>query len=151
MVAGPEERLRFVFAANRPGWSDLVQTGDLIVGGRNFGTGSGRPAARLLVELGIRGLVAESINGLFMRNAVNHGLPALEVPGVTSIANEGDEIEVDFATGRVRTIDSGIELKGHALPAKLLEIAKAGGVLAILARDGYIADTASPGSVGAQA
>ena len=65
----PQEQTRFVFKANRPGWVDLVQPGDIIVGGDNFGMGSSRPAARSLRNLGMGCLVANSINGLFFRNA----------------------------------------------------------------------------------
>lgn len=55
--------------------------GDIIVGGLNFGAGSSRPAARSLRNLGIAAPVAESVNGLFFRNAANYGLLALERPG----------------------------------------------------------------------
>src|SRR5258706_10030509 len=78
----PQEQTRFVFKANRPGWVDLVQPGDIIVGGSNFGTGSSRPAARSLKNLGLGCLIANSINGLFFRNCVNYAFPAMECPGV---------------------------------------------------------------------
>jgi len=64
----PQEQTRFVFHANRPGWVDQVQPGDIIVGGKNFGMGSSRPAARSLKNLGLGCLIAHSINGLFFRN-----------------------------------------------------------------------------------
>jgi 3-isopropylmalate/(R)-2-methylmalate dehydratase small subunit len=54
------EQPRYVFHANRPGWVDLVQPGDILIGGRNFGMGSSRPAARSLKNLGIACLVAPS-------------------------------------------------------------------------------------------
>src|SRR4029077_5425882 len=68
LTASEEEQRRAVFSANRPGWVDKGRSGDIIIGGRNFGTGSSRPAARSLRNLGLGALVAESINGLFFRN-----------------------------------------------------------------------------------
>ena len=50
----PEEQVKFVFSANRPGWVDLVQPGDILIGGKNFGMGSSRPAARSLRNLEAR-------------------------------------------------------------------------------------------------
>ena len=82
LFATEDEQKRAVFSANRPGWVDEVRPGDIIVGGLNYGMGSSRPAARSLRNLGIAALVAESINGLFFRNAVNFGLVAFECPGV---------------------------------------------------------------------
>src|SRR5271169_6613279 len=73
-----EEQMRNVFATYRPGWAGEVRPGDILVGGRNFGTGSSRPGALLLKRLGIAALVASSINGLFYRNCVNYALPAME-------------------------------------------------------------------------
>ena len=83
-MSKPEaEQARAVFTANRPGWVDRCSTGDVIVGGRNFGMGSNRPAARSLRNIGVGFLLAESINGLFFRNSVNFGFLALECPGVS--------------------------------------------------------------------
>ena len=76
------EQPKYVFHANRPGWVDQVQPGDIIIGGKNFGMGSSRPAARSLKNLGLACLVAPSINGLFFRNCVNFAFPAIECPGV---------------------------------------------------------------------
>ena len=76
------EQPKYVFHANRPGWVDQVKPGDIIVGGKNFGMGSSRPAARSLKNLGLACLVAPSINGLFFRNYVNFAFPAMECPGV---------------------------------------------------------------------
>jgi 3-isopropylmalate/(R)-2-methylmalate dehydratase small subunit len=91
--AGTEaEQARAVFAANRPGWIDEMKPGDVIIGGRNYGTGSSRPAARSLKNIGIVCLVADSINGLFFRNCVNFGLLALECAGVSELFPEEGQI-----------------------------------------------------------
>ena len=83
LYRSPEEQARAVFMNNRPGWVDQVQNGDAIVGGFNYGMGSSRPAARSLRNCGLGFLLAETINGLFFRNAVNYGLLACECPGVS--------------------------------------------------------------------
>ena len=75
-----DEQGRAVFSANRPGWVDEMKPGDFIVGGRAYGMGSSRPAARSLRKLGIACVIAESINGLFFRNCVNFGLPCARMP-----------------------------------------------------------------------
>ena len=138
----PQEQTRFVFKANRPGWVDLVQPGDIIVGGNNFGTGSSRPAARSLKNLGLGCLVANSINGLFFRNCVNFAFPAMECPGVFDAFSEGDVAEVDFEEASVRNATTGKVIKGASLPPKLLDLLKAGGIYPLLEKEGLIAPRA---------
>ena len=99
MKLEPAQAARHVFYDLRPGWTDLVAAGDVLVAGRNFGVGSSRPVAPLLRRLGIAALVADEINSLFLRNAINYGLPAMTVPGVRGVINDGDEITVHLAEG----------------------------------------------------
>lgn len=132
------EQPRWCMSANRPGWADSVQPGDVLVAGRNFGTGSSRPAARVLRDLGIGCLLAESINGLFFRNCVNFALPALEVPGVRGLFAEPDEAEIDFATATVRNPRTGEALEGEPWPDRLRTILDAGGLLPLLEAEGYV-------------
>jgi len=136
--ATEEERRRLVFSANRPGWSAEVRAGDILVGGINFGTGSGRPGAKYMKELGVVALLAESINGLFLRNCVNYALPAMECPGISTLVTEGDTLAVDFRTGEVINRRTGQTRRAQVLPSMLREILEAGGVLQILAREGFI-------------
>lgn len=135
----PDEQLRYIFRANRPGWVDLVQPGDILVGGRNFGMGSSRPAARNLHNLGIACLVADSINGLFYRNCVNFAFPAMECSGVETIFEEGDTAEVDFDGGVVTNAGTGQSLPARRIPPQLLKIVQAGGVFDLLEQEGAIA------------
>lgn len=132
------EQVKLIFKANRPGWVDLVKPGDIIVGGRNFGMGSSRPASRSLKNLGLSCLLAESINGLFFRNCINYAFPAMECPGVTELFTEGDVCEADFSSGRVLNKTSGKELKAKVLPPKLLDLLSAGGVYPLLEMKGII-------------
>jgi len=134
-----EEQKRLVFAANRPGWVDHVKQGDIIVGGNNFGIGSGRPAARSLINIGIACLLVESVNGLFLRNAVNFGLPMMECAGVISTFSEGDIAEVDFDTFTVRNATKGGDrLNGAPIPSKLLDLMLGGGLFPQMEAQGFI-------------
>jgi len=135
----PEEELpKYCFSANRPGWVDMVEKGDMIVGGRNFGTGSSRPAGKVLKDVGIACLLAESINGLFMRISVNYGFPALPCPGIFEAFEEGDIAEVDFQQGKITNQTKGIVLETSPLPEMLLKIIDSGGVTAMLEAEGYL-------------
>ncbi len=134
-----QEQLAYVFRANRPGWVDLVRPGDILIGGKNFGMGSSRPAARNLKNLGIGCLIADSINGLFYRNCVNYAFPAMECTGVETIFDEGQTAEVDFEAGLVRNVQTGSSLPARKIPRELLRIVEAGGVFALLEAEGAIA------------
>ncbi len=135
----PQEQLKYIFRANRPGWVDLVQPGDILIGGRNFGMGSSRPAARNLKNVGIACLVAESINGLFYRNCVNFALPAMECAGIEDLFAEGQPAEVDFDSGLVTNLATAKSLKGKLIPPELVKIVAAGGVFSLLEKEGSIA------------
>jgi 3-isopropylmalate/(R)-2-methylmalate dehydratase small subunit len=138
----PEEQVSYVFGANRPGWAQQVRTGDILIGGHNFGMGSSRPAARSLKNLGLSCLLAHSINGLFFRNCVNFAFPALECPGVQNAFEEGDIAEVEFRTGGVRNVTRGTALGARPLPPQLLALVTAGGIYPLLEKEGLIAPKA---------
>ncbi|MCE0763700.1 3-isopropylmalate dehydratase [Pseudonocardia kujensis] len=131
-----EEAARHVLYDLRPGWTEQVEAGDILVAGRNFGIGSSRPVAALLRHLGIAALIAEEFNSLFLRNAINNGLPALAVPDVRRFVSEGDVLTLNLATGQVDT-PAG-RLDAAPLPAMVLDILDAGGLLPRLAAAGYL-------------
>lgn len=126
------QRTRWAFSADRPGWAGQVRPGDVVVAGENFGTGSSRPAAEVLKDLGIACVLAETINGLFFRNCVNYALPALEARGLIGAVAEGEEVEVDFENGLIRNRSRGTELRGEPWPPMLLDILFAGGLIPLL-------------------
>ena len=132
------EHHRLVFSANRPGWGDEVQEGDIVVAGRNFGLGSGRPIGRLLGENGVRGMLVETVNCVALRNCVNYGMPLLECAGVTTFFNEGDVAEVQYRKGIIRNLTAGTELQTKPLPELLASIVVSGGVFPMLIREGLI-------------
>jgi 3-isopropylmalate/(R)-2-methylmalate dehydratase small subunit len=142
MYFSAEDQAKCVFEANRPGWLQEMEPGDIVIGGENFGTGSSRPAARSLKTIGIAGMAAGSINGLFFRNCVNWGFPALECPDVFAAFEEGETAEIDLAAGVVRNLTRGRELKGRPVPQVLLKTMAAGGVFPLLEAEGLIAPRA---------
>ena len=141
-AATEEEQARAVFNANRPGWVDEVRRGDFIVGGRNYGMGSSRPAARSIRNVGIACLIADSINGLFFRNSVNFGLLAIECPGASAAFEEGQTAEVSLADFTVRNIATGKVLKALPIPENLLALMRGGGIYPVLEKEGLIAPKA---------
>lgn len=129
---------KMVFYQVRPGWTDEVQRGDIVVAGNNFGLGSSRPVAALFNELGVAALVAEEFNSLFFRNAVNAGLPAMTVPGVTEAFSDGDIGTFDLGTGEWHNDTTGAGGTVPVLPDLILDILAGGGVLPRLAERGYL-------------
>jgi 3-isopropylmalate/(R)-2-methylmalate dehydratase small subunit len=138
LLATEEEQRRAVFSANRPGWVERVRLGDIIVGGLNYGMGSSRPAARSLRNCGIAALVAESINGLFFRNAVNFGLLALECPGISTACEEGQEIEISVEDFTIRVRGTNTVLHAKPVPPMLLDLMHNGGLYPYLESQGLI-------------
>jgi 3-isopropylmalate/(R)-2-methylmalate dehydratase small subunit len=139
LTASEEEQQRAVFSANRPGWVDQVREGEIVIGGRNFGTGSSRPAARSLRNLRLGALIAESINGLFFRNAVSFGFLALECPGVHAAFEEGQTAETSIAEWTLRNRDTGQVLAIAPVPERLLLLMTGGGIFPVLEAQGLIA------------
>ena len=133
-----DEQVRQVFATYRPGWVDEVRTGDVLVGGRNFGTGSSRPASLLLKRLGIAAVVAETLNGLFYRNSINYALPAMECPGIRDLVAEGDVLRLEVATGTVANLTRNGQCAGTKMPEFLQAIDRLGGIMERLRAEGYL-------------
>jgi 3-isopropylmalate/(R)-2-methylmalate dehydratase small subunit len=134
-----EEQPRHCFVANRPGWVDEVKPGDILIAGTNFGVGSGRPIGDVFVDLGVAAVVAESFNGLGLRNCINAGLASLPCVGIFDAFDEGDIAEVNWGTGEVRNLTKGTNIKGQALPAELQSIVEVGGVEVMLKKEGFVA------------
>jgi 3-isopropylmalate/(R)-2-methylmalate dehydratase small subunit len=138
MKMEPQEAAKHIFYEIRPGWTDEVSQGDIVVAGKNFGLGSSRPVAALFVELGVAGLVAEEFNSLFFRNAVNSGLPAMTVPDATSVFHECDTGTFDLRDGSWRNDTTGASGTVPVLPDLILDIIESGGILPQLMEQGYL-------------
>jgi len=133
------EQATYLFRAVRPDWTSLVGPGDVVVAGRNFGQGSGRPAARSFKILGLTCVIAESLNGLYFRNSINYGFWSLECPGVHDAFEEGDMAQVDFAHFTVTNPRTGTKLQIKSVPPELVSTVQAGGLYAQLEMQGYLA------------
>ncbi|OGB92588.1 MAG: 3-isopropylmalate dehydratase [candidate division NC10 bacterium RIFCSPLOWO2_12_FULL_66_18] len=118
-----------------PGLAARIRPGDLLVAGRNFGGGSSREtAARLILQAGLRAVLALSFSRIFFRNAINVGLPAIECD-TTGMA-EDDVLVVDLAAGRIENRTRGRILPFAPLPAVVREILQDGGLAAHFQRHG---------------
>lgn len=132
------EAAHHMFDATRPGWSAQVEAGDIVVAGRNFGLGSSRPVAELFLSLGVSCLIAEQFNSLFMRNALNYGLPAITLADARKLISEGDEVDVDVAGGTGRNVTTGTSLEFPVLPDFILDVLRSGGLTEQLIAAGYL-------------
>lgn len=111
-----------------------VQPGDLIVAGNNFGSGSSRETAQMVLKYHqIGAIVANSFARIFYRNSINVGLPVVEMLD-TSVIDEGDELEINLLEGKIINHTKGEEYKGTKLPEHLIEMVKVGGLEPYLAK-----------------
>ena len=107
-----------------------VQPGDIMVGGWNFGCGSSREHAPLVLrENGVSCVIASSFARIFYRNAINIGLPILECEAAANGIDAGDEVEVNFDTGVITDVTKGESWQAAAFPPFIQNIIKAGGLL----------------------
>ena len=124
-----DEIARHCLEAVDPAFASSVKAGDVVVAGRNFGAGSAReqaPAA--LKHLGIAALIAESFAGLFYRNALNLGLPAVASRDAKRI-RPGDRLRVDAEAGRIENETSGETLACEPIPPHLMQMVRDGGLV----------------------
>jgi 3-isopropylmalate/(R)-2-methylmalate dehydratase small subunit len=134
-ILDPKGLAEHVLEGADPQFAKKVQPGDLLIAGENFGCGSSREHAPVAIKgAGIPVVLAESFARIFYRNAINIGLPVLEVPGVRKATQEGDALEVDLTKGQVRNTRTGQVLQGAALSDKAVEILEAGGLVNIVRR-----------------
>ena len=134
MKYGIEEIARHCLESLQPEFASQVRAGDVVVAGRNCGTGSSREQApQALKHLGVAALVAKSFAGLFYRNAINLGLPAVVCAEADRI-QAGDRISVDARAGLIHNHTRGEQLRCEAIPAHLLQLLDDGGLLSHLER-----------------
>ena len=115
------------------GFVKQVQKGDVIVAGWNFGCGSSREHAPLVIKTcGVGCVIAKSFARIFYRNAINIGLPILECPDAAEAISSGDEVRVDFNTGKITDITAGKIYMAQPFPLFIQNIIKCGGLLASL-------------------
>jgi 3-isopropylmalate/(R)-2-methylmalate dehydratase small subunit len=129
----PLELAKNVFCEVKPEYAKNVQPGDVIVGGPNFGCGSSREHAPIAIKGSqAKCIIAPSFARIFFRNCINIGLPILECPEAVADIAEGDEVEVDLATGQITNVTRGHSYQARPLPDFVLKIAAAGGIVNFL-------------------
>lgn len=116
-------------------FASRVKAGDFIVAGSNFGLGSSREHAPLVIKMvGVSAILAESVARIFFRNAINLGLPVLICD--TGLIDDGDELEVDLAAGTVKDITNGRQLTFGKIPGVMLHILNEGGLVPYIQKYG---------------
>ena len=118
-----------------PTFVEKVKPGDFIIAGKNFGLGSSREHAPLVIKMaGVSAILAKSVARLFFRNAVNQGLPVLICD--TDKIDAGDEMEVNLANGVVTDLTKGIQLSFSKIPQVMLDILSEGGLIPYISKYG---------------
>lgn len=113
-----------------PDFASTVETGDIVVAGPNFGCGSSREHAPLaLKSCGVKCVIAPSFARIFYRNAINVGLPALEIGDDVEKIKAGDILSIDLDTGKIVDKTTGDTFQAPPLPGFIQDIAKAGGLI----------------------
>jgi 3-isopropylmalate/(R)-2-methylmalate dehydratase small subunit len=107
-----------------------VQPGDIIVAQKNFGCGSSREHAPIAIKAaGVGCVIAETFARIFYRNAINIGLPIMECPKAAEEIEAGDQVEVDFAAGKIYDLTKNTSYQGQPFPAFMQKIIAEGGLI----------------------
>ena len=122
------ELAKHVLEDTDPTFVSRVKPGDFLVAGKNFGLGSSREHAPVVIKMaGIRAILAKSVARIFFRNAINQGLPVLLCD--TDKISDGDKLEIDLARGIVTNLTSGAKLSCGKVPPLMSAILEEGGLI----------------------
>lgn len=129
-IAEPAELAKHTMEDIDSSFAANVKAGDILVAGKNFGCGSSREHAPLVIKVsGITCIVADSFARIFYRNAINIGLPILELGEAVERIKQGDILAIDLGAGVLTNKTTGEEFKVQPLPGFIQEIAQAGGLI----------------------
>ena len=130
-----DELAKHVLEDADPTFVSRVGEGDFIVAGNNFGLGSSREHAPLVIKMaGVSAILAKSVARIFFRNAINLGLPVLICD--TDSIDDGDELEIDLSAGTVRDVTNGQKLTFGKIPKVMLRILDEGGLIPYIKKHG---------------
>jgi len=133
-----DELSRHAMEALIPDFAKKIKKGDLVVAGRNFGCGSSREQAPLVLKhIGVGAVIAESFARIFYRNAINIGLPVIECKETNKIAN-GDLLEVSLSEGHIKNLTKNEVYEFKPIPQALLEILVSGGLVSYVKKYGRL-------------
>ena len=129
----PEELAKHCMEDIDAAYATSVKPGDIMVGGWNFGCGSSREHAPIAIQAsGAACVIAASFARIFYRNAINIGFPIMESPEAAADIKAGDQIDVDFATGKIVNETTGKTYQAAPFPEFINGIIDNGGLMASL-------------------
>ena len=129
----PEELAKHCMEDIDAQFASVVQPGDILVGGWNFGCGSSREHAPIAIQAsGVACVIAASFARIFYRNAINIGFPILECPEAAEAIQSGDTVTVDYASGIITDETTGAVFQAAAFPGFINDIIEHGGLLPYL-------------------
>lgn len=129
----PEELAKHCMEDIDASYATTVKSGDIVVGGWNFGCGSSREHAPIAIQAsGAACVIAASFARIFYRNAINIGFPILECPEAAVAIQNGDTVSVDFASGKILDETTGQEFQATGFPPFIEKIIDNGGLLTYL-------------------
>ena len=125
-----EDMKQYGFSPLRPELAGQIGEGDIVGAGSNFGCGSSREHAPLCLKTaGVSCVIAETFARIFYRNAINIGLPIIECPEAAKAIEAGDEVEIDFDSGKIYDRTKGTEFQGQPFPEFMQKLIAAGGLV----------------------
>ncbi len=128
-LSAPEDLAKICMTGYEENFASKINTGDVFVAGNNFGCGSSREHAPISIKaVGVNCVIAESFARIFYRNAINIGLPLLELREATALISEGDDISVNFLAGTIVNLTKQETYQCIPFPHFILEIFNAGGM-----------------------
>jgi len=126
----PKVLARHVMEDERPGFSQKVRKGDILLAEKNFGCGSSREHAPLALKaVGISCIIAESFARIFYRNGLNLGLPLLESPEASEVIQEGDRVRVNLTTGEIVDLTQKRKFFAKPIPPFMRDLIRDGGLI----------------------
>lgn len=132
-VTDREQTPAHLFELAYPELRQKIKPGAILVGGKNFGCGSSREQATAAIKFaGVGAVIAVSFARIFFRNSINLGLPAVVSPEAPEHLQEGDEVEIDLATGRILKVAPQESFRAAALDPRAAALLAAGGLIPYL-------------------
>lgn len=128
-----EEMKQYTFEPVDKDFAAKISAGDIILGGENFGAGSSREQAPLVLKaLGVSAVVAKSFARIFFRNSINIGLPVIVCKEIYDRADNGETLEIDVQQGTISHCKTGEQFTSTRLPDHVMNILAANGLIGFL-------------------
>src|SRR5512136_70735 len=136
-LVDPIELGKHALQDERPEFVKQVKPGDILVAGKNFGCGSSREHAPLVLKVaGISCIIAKSFARIFYRNGFNQGVPLLESSEAAEEIQDGDRVRVDLSTGKIQNLTQGKKFLAKPIPPFMQSLIEDGGLIAHLRKKG---------------